>query len=152
MNEDEEKSNELKGQSFDERRISRPRYQTGNPFNYKYLKAFQKNLKKNSTEAEQVLWKELQNKKTGFKFRRQHVISNMIVDFICIRQKLVVEVDGKIHLNQLDEDNVRTQRLNTKGYRVIRFNNDEVIQNPESIAQRIKQFLESSELKFTNLD
>jgi very-short-patch-repair endonuclease len=140
------------GQSIDERRISRPRYQTGNPFNYKYLKAFQKNLKKNSTEAEQLLWKELQNKKTGFKFRRQHVISNMIVDFICIRQKLVVEVDGKIHLNQLDEDNVRTQRLNTKGYRVIRFNNDEVIQNPESIAQRIKQFLESSELKFTNLD
>jgi very-short-patch-repair endonuclease len=145
MSEDEEKSNGLKSQSIDERRISRPRYQTGNPFNYKYLKAFQKNLKKNSTEAEQLLWKELQNKKIGFKFRRQHVISDMIVDFICIRQKLVVEVDGKIHLKQIDEDSMRTQRLNTKGYRVIRFTNDEVIQSAETVAQKIKQFLESSE-------
>ncbi len=145
MREDEDKSSEFNGQPIDHIRISRPRYQTGNPFNYKYLKVFQKNLKKNSTEAERLLWKELQNKKTGFKFRRQHVISDLIVDFICIRKKLVVEVDGKIHLNQIDEDTIRTLRLNTKGYRVIRFTNNEVIQSPETVAKKIRHILESSE-------
>lgn len=139
----EEKSNKFNSSNVFQVKQSRPGYQTGNPFNYKYLKVFQKDLKRNLTEAEKLLWKELQNKKTGYKFRRQHIISDMIVDFVCLRQKLVVEVDGKVHLKQIDEDLVRTQRLNTKGYYVIRFTNEEVIGNPEEIASKIKAFIES---------
>jgi very-short-patch-repair endonuclease len=117
-------------------------YNTANPYNYKLIKTYRDELKKNPTAAENALWKELQNKKIGHKFRRQHIISSSIVDFVCLKQKLVVEVDGEIHLQQIDEDLARTQHLNTKGYRVIRFTNKEVLENPEAIAQEIKTFIE----------
>jgi len=122
----------------------RPGYQTANLAKYGYLKLFQKDLKKNPTRAETALWKELQNKKTGFKFRRQHVLSDFIVDFICLRQKLIVEVDGEIHLKQLEQDIIRTQKLIVKGYRVIRFTNEQVLNNPLLSADKIKSFLEQN--------
>ncbi|MBI3135606.1 MAG: endonuclease domain-containing protein [Bacteroidetes bacterium] len=126
---------------------TRPGYQTANLSKYGILKSFQKELKKNQTPAEKALWKELQNKKTGFKFRRQHVIADHIVDFVCLRQKPVVEVDGKIHLNQIDKDMARTERLAVKGFRVIRFTNEEVLANTANVVYKIKAFIESNTIK-----
>jgi very-short-patch-repair endonuclease len=62
----------------------------------------------------------------GFKFRRQHPIGQIIVDFYCASQKLVVEVDGGIHMQQIEADEQRTCELEERGYRVIRFTNDQV--------------------------
>lgn len=126
-----------------EKGLSRPGYITANPVNYKVVKQFRDDLKRNPTPAEKALWTVLKNNQIGFKFRRQHIISNLIVDFVCLRQKLVIEVDGKIHLSQLDQDMVRTARLNVKGYSVIRFLNDEVLENPQNVALKIKSFIES---------
>ena len=127
--------------------LARPGYQTADAFRYRYLKPFQRSLRKDLTRAEEALWKELQNKKTGFKFRRQHIIANYIVDFVCLRQKLIVEVDGEIHLKQLEQDLIRTQVLAVKGYHVIRFTNEEVLNNAAGIATKIKLFIESNPIQ-----
>ena len=82
----------------DNRAKSLPGYITADLVSYKYLKEIRRGLKENYTEAEKLMWKYLQNKKTGFKIRRQHVIDNFIVDFVCLPTKLVIEIDGKIHL------------------------------------------------------
>lgn len=107
------------------------------------IKNFRSELKKNPTEAESILWSYLKNKKTGYKIRRQHVIDDFIVDFVCLTKKLVIEVDGKIHDQQKENDEVRTIRLNVKGYQVTRFTNDEVLENPEFVAERIKIILDN---------
>ena len=64
------------------------------------------------THAEIMLWKYLRNNQTGYKFRRQHVIGKYIADFVCLPKKLIIEIDGKIHLKQQEEDANRTDDLN----------------------------------------
>ena len=123
--------------------LKRRGYITANPASYGVIKNFRSELKKNPTEAESILWSYLKNKKTGYKIRRQHVIDDFIVDFVCLTKKLVIEVDGKIHDQQKVSDEVRTIRLNVKGYQVTRFMNDEVLENPESVAERIKIILDN---------
>jgi len=92
-------------------------------------------MRKNPTEAEAVLWKELKGKKTGFKFRQQHPIDEFIPDFVCLSRKLIVELDGKYHDFQVDKDDQRTLKLEQKfGYKVIRFTNEEVINDFLKIA------------------
>ena len=83
------------------------------------------------------------NKKTGFKIRRQHIIDDFITDFVCLIKKVIIEIDGGIHLQQQEHDENRTARLNDLGYDVIRFTNEEVIKNPESVALSIKTILEA---------
>ena len=93
-------------------------------------------LRQNMTEAEQVLWKELRNRKfMGLKFVRQHpiiyqVIDNQpryfIVDFMCYEKKLVVEVDGLIHEFQKEEDEHREKILESLSLNVLRIRNEEV--------------------------
>jgi very-short-patch-repair endonuclease len=99
-------------------------------------------LRKNMTEAERKLWSLLRKKQVGGKkFRRQHPVKTFIVDFYCHECKLVVEVDGNIH--QLEEqkeyDNERTYELEQLGLKVIRFTNDQVLQQPEMVIARIKE-------------
>lgn len=118
-------------------------YNTANPKIYKRIKENRNKMKCNPTKAECVIWEHLRNKKTGYKIRRQHIIGNYIPDFVCLSKKLIIEIDGKIHLRQKDTDQFRTERLYELGYKVIRFTNEEVLENPESVAEKIKDLLDS---------
>ncbi|MCY7421467.1 MAG: methionine--tRNA ligase subunit beta [Chitinophagaceae bacterium] len=107
---------------------------------YGLLKNFVAEQRSNPTEAENVLWQLLRGKKLdSYKFRRQHIIGNFIADFVCLPKKLIIEVDGSIH--QLPEnklnDEERTQLLNTKGFEVLRFTNDEILHDTENTLQKI---------------
>jgi len=121
--------------------VQKPRYITANPYTYPVIKDYRKNLKDHQTKAELVLWEYLRNKKTGHKIRRQHVIDDFIADFVCLSKKVIIEIDGEIHKFRQEKDNLRTIRLNTLGYEVIRFTNDEVFNDPGQVAQKIKIYL-----------
>jgi len=102
-----------------------------------------KEMRANPTQAEGVLWQQLKSKKLGIKIRQQHLIEDFIVDFVCLSKKLIVEVDGKIHENQVEKDAERTAILETKGYKVIRFTNEEVIDNVDSVVAKIEKELKN---------
>ncbi len=123
---------------------SRIGYNTANPLTYKLIKEMRDKLKDNPTEAEKVMWEYLRNSKKGHKIRRQHIIDDFITDFVCLSKKLVIEIDGKIHLQQKEYDELRTQRLNELGFNVIRFTNEEVFENPKLVAQKIKEELDKT--------
>jgi very-short-patch-repair endonuclease len=118
-----------------------PRYLTANTKHYKFLKENQEYLKSNMTTAEKILWQRIRNKKLGYKFRRQHIIDTFIVDFVCLKTNLIIEVDGKIHIYQKDYDSNRTDVLEDLGYRVIRFTNAEVLNNLNEVVSKIKSTL-----------
>jgi len=108
--------------------------------NFKYLKKYRQKLRNNLTPAEARLWKILKNRNiTGRKFRRQHSIDNMIVDFYCPEEKLIIELDGEIHYNPVSENNdqKRDKKLNEYGFKVIRFENKIVFEQPEIIVKAI---------------
>ena len=133
-----------------------PRYITANPATYRFIREMRDTLKNNPTEAEKTMWEYLRNKKTGHKIRRQHIIDDFISDFVCLRKKTVIEIDGKIHLKQKEYDALRTQRLNELGYEVIRFTNEEVFANPELVALKVKEKLDAkddfqSDIETTNI-
>jgi len=90
------------------------------------------------TSAEEVLWRALQKKQiSGLRFRRQHPVGRFVLDFYCPSHKLVVEVDGAVHDAQQERDAERTKALETHGYRVLRFTNDEVLHDLPSVVARI---------------
>jgi isoleucyl-tRNA synthetase len=124
----------------------RPKYQTARDSSYGLLKDLANKQKNNSTLAEEILWEQLKGKSLdGFKFRRQHIIDEFIVDFVCLEKMLVVEVDGGYHLKDdvKKADQLRTNILNEFGYTVIRFSNDEITNNVDNvlneIADKLKQ-------------
>ncbi|MDX9749729.1 MAG: class I tRNA ligase family protein [Flavobacteriales bacterium] len=117
------------------------RFDTANKRIYRDLKDRARRMRKEPTEAEAALWKALRNAMTGEKFRRQHVIQDFIVDFVCLPRTLVVEVDGSIHDQQADYDRYRTQQLEAYGFKVIRFTNDEVLRDKKAVVARIKEEL-----------
>jgi very-short-patch-repair endonuclease len=95
-------------------------------------------LRRTPTEAEAILWARLRaHRMAGVQFRRQHAIGNYIVDFCAPRRKLVIEVDGSQHLEQVEYDRRRTEYLETRGYRVVRFWNREVMKNIDGVLSRI---------------
>ncbi|MFT3738762.1 MAG: endonuclease domain-containing protein [Breznakibacter sp.] len=122
-----------------------PCYITANPLSYGLIKDYREQLKYNPTEAERVMWEYLRGKKIGHKIRRQHVINDFIVDFVCLNKRLIIEIDGKIHDYQADKDAARTFILNSKGYEVIRFTNDEVLANPQTVSEKIRTLLDTRE-------
>ena len=88
-----------------------------------------KGLRGNQTDAEQKLWMRLRSRQIdGLKFRRQHVIGRYIVDFCCVERKMIVELDGGQHVEQEEADGERTKYLRSVGFRVIRFWNDDVLE------------------------
>jgi very-short-patch-repair endonuclease len=102
-------------------------------------------LRQNPTLAEQRLWQALKNRQLdGLRFRRQHPVGSFIVDFYCPQHRLVVEVDGDIHSQQVEYDTIRTTQLNQFGYRVVRFSNHEVMTN---LATVLRQILAASQEK-----
>ncbi len=101
-------------------------------------------LRKNQTDAEQAIWRLVRAKQIeGLKFRRQHPIQPYIVDFICPEKKLVIELDGGQHADNeaVVYDKKRTKFLESKGYTVVRFWNNEVINNIEGVYEVILQHL-----------
>ena len=107
-------------------------------------------LRKELTPAEHTLWSHLRNDRLGFNFRRQHAIGNFIVDFVCIKKKLIIELDGSQHLEQAEYDKERTAFLNAKGYKVLRFWNHDVTNNIDSVLSVIWDTLKENQKLTTN--
>jgi leucyl-tRNA synthetase len=121
----------------------KPGYMTGGNNSHLLLEKAKK-MRENPTDAEKILWEKLKSKNISYKFRQQHLIDDFIVDFVCLSKKLIVEVDGKIHDSQEEQDLARTSVLKDKGFKVIRFTNDEVIQDVENVLAQIKRELEKT--------
>jgi very-short-patch-repair endonuclease len=98
-----------------------------------------KELRREMTPAEKILWEELRANKLGVHFRRQQVIEGFIVDFYCHKAGLVVEVDGDIHDLQQEEDARRAKVLSQLGLRIVRFGNDEIVRELSMVVGRIKE-------------
>jgi very-short-patch-repair endonuclease len=106
----------------------------------KILYSRAKLLRENMTEAECILWQLLRARHfVKLKFRRQAVIGNYIVDFVCYRKKLVIELDGRPHLKREKYDKKRTQYLESKGFRVIRFWNSDILLHTELVLEQVLQ-------------
>lgn len=98
----------------------------------------QRALRKKMTDAEQSLWQLLRGRQiSGLKFRRQHPFADYILDFVCLENRLVIEVDGGQHKQQAEYDKKRTQQLEMAGFRVLRFWDNEVLREMESVMDRI---------------
>ena len=107
------------------------------------LNAGVRGRRKNSTQAEDALWRELRGRKLlGLKFRRQHALGRFVVDFYCREAKLVIEVDGEVHDGQRIEDAVRQAYLESLGLRVLRFKNERILlardEDLESISSALR--------------
>jgi very-short-patch-repair endonuclease len=100
-----------------------------------------KELRREMTPAEKILWEELRANKLGVHFRRQQVIQGFIVDFYCHRAGLVIEVDGDIHDLQKEEDERREKVLAEMGLRIVRFGNDEVVRSLSAVVGKIRELV-----------
>ncbi len=116
-------------------------YVTANSKIWETLKANSKENRQNPTEAENILWQLLRNNQTGYKIMRQHAIDSYITDFVCLLKGLVIEVDGGYHQLTAEQDEVRTQVLNNEGFDIIRFTNDEVLNDAQKVVDAIKKKL-----------
>ena len=99
-------------------------------------------LRKEETEAEKLLWSRLRNRQLGqVKFRRQQPVGNYIVDFISFDKMLIIEIDGGQHNDPGNKvkDEQRTKWLEAQGYEIIRFWNNDVLQNPGGVMERIME-------------
>jgi len=94
------------------------------------------------TDAERALWRVLRDKQLeGRKFRRQYPIAGYVVDFVCIEAGLVIELDGGQHAEQVAYDTRRTEGLRMAGYRVVRFWNNEVLENMDGVQEALRLVL-----------
>ena len=101
-----------------------------------------KRLRGNPTEAEKHLWLFLRRRQLdGYRFRRQAPIGPYIVDFACFAKRLVVEVDGGQHARAVERDTARTRWLESKGFRVLRFWNNDVLENTVGVVEAIRRAL-----------
>ncbi len=128
-------------------------WKTADPLLYGLMKDFAKKMRSVPTDAERVIWELLRGKKLeGFKFRRQHIIGPYIADFICLKAKVIIEVDGLVH--QLPEhqlnDRERSVWLEGKGYTVIRFSNEEIFKNSDRVLEIILKKLQSNPTETEN--
>ena len=110
------------------------------PMNYELLKDNAKRMRKEPTEAEAAFWNIVRSDALGVKFRRQHIVGNHIVDFICLEKKLVVEIDGGYHLTneQQIEDNLRSMELKQYGFSILRLANEEVLSDTEAVVGKLR--------------
>ena len=101
-----------------------------------------KALRQNQTETEKKLWLYLRSRQmVGYKFRRQQPIGPYVVDFCCLKKRLILELDGGQHTSQIEADKRRTQFLEKEGFRVIRFWDNEIFQNREGVLEKIVEFI-----------
>jgi len=101
-------------------------------------------LRKELTPAERKLWAYIRNDKLGVNFRRQHAIGNYIPDFVCVKKKLIIELDGSQHVEQAEYDTERTKFLEAQGYKVIRFWNNQIMNDINGVIRNIQFALEET--------
>ncbi|MCQ2220741.1 MAG: DUF559 domain-containing protein [Prevotella sp.] len=120
---------------------------TADPYYYRLLKEFARKNKKYQTFEENYLWEYIRAGNIGYKFKRQHIIGQYIADFICLEKKLIIEVDGGYHsqYEQRIKDCRRTKILEGYDYRILRFKNEEIIENIEAVIQSIINTIETYE-------
>jgi len=94
-------------------------------------------LRKNSTDAERFLWRKLRETMPDFKFRRQQPIGKYIVDFVSFKKNLIIELDGSQHMNTKEYDENRTRWLESQGFRMIRFWDNDALKRCDSVLQSI---------------
>ena len=112
------------------------------------LKPIAREMRHVPTSAEDALWQLLRNNRLrGIRFRRQHAIGRFIVDFYCPAAKLILEVDGSVHATQREADEAREFELETMGFAVLRFTNEDVLEHPESVLQHIELALNQRTLR-----
>lgn len=113
-------------------------------------KTFCRQLRKNSTQAENIFWERVRNRKfLKKKFYRQYPIfydlfgleSFFIADFYCHEEKIIIELDGEIHKYKLKDDEKRTEILNQLGLKVIRFRNEEITKDLSDVLEKLKQYI-----------
>jgi len=101
-----------------------------------------RDLRKEQTRSEQILWKALKNRSfNGKKFRRQQPIGPFVVDFLCPETKLIIEIDGDIHITQIKADRQRQKLLESLGFYFLRIKSDEVENDLSSVLSRISLFI-----------
>jgi cobalamin-dependent methionine synthase I/very-short-patch-repair endonuclease len=121
-------------------------YHWAEPVTYGLLKNYSLIHRRNPTDAEEALWKLIKTKQFGgFKFRRQHIIDKYIADFVCLDRTLVIEIDGLIHQlpENIESDGVRTRTLESLGLKVIRFTNEDVLNKPDYVLEKLIHELNS---------
>jgi very-short-patch-repair endonuclease len=104
------------------------------------LKGVRVSLRQNAVTAEKILWKYLRNNQLGYKFRRQSSVGNLVADFCCVRLKLIVELDGWTHEFEKTQtkDVVKKKFLESRGYKVIWFLNEQIYGDIELVLNKIK--------------
>ena len=114
-------------------------YDTSDPSYYGLLKVYASENKKYQTEAEKMLWLHLRGNKLGLHFRRQHIIGCYIADFVCLKKKIIIEVDGGYHSQyaQAIKDYYRTEKLESLGFKVLRFRNEDIYSNVVFVLDQI---------------
>ena len=117
--------------------------ETADTMNYSLLKKNAQQMRKEPTEAESAFWTYVSGNNLGVKFRRQHVIGDYIVDFVCLEKRLVVEIDGGYHeeIQQKIDDNLRNQYLKNEGFTILRLSNEEVLCDPKAVLNKLQQAL-----------
>ncbi len=122
-------------------------YITNTPVDWKNLKTFARQNRHNQTEAEEKLWQAVRNRNIdGYKFRRQHPLAGFIPDFVCLEKRLIIEIDGGYHNDseQKKYDDARTEWLEEHKYYLLRFTNDEVINDLNNVVKTISEKLSQS--------
>ena len=120
-----------------------PRHYTADPSLYNITKELTERKRKEPTHEEELLWQSLKGNQTGFHIRRQHIIGSYIVDFACIDKMMTIEIDGGYHHSPeiIEYDKARTNYLKQKGFKEIRFTNEQVRTNINTIIEEIKKQL-----------
>jgi len=106
-------------------------------------------LRHHQTRAENRLWLQLRNKRiANRRFRRQVQLDRYIVDFVCLSLRLIIEVDGPSHELTAGADTIRTRRLEAQGYRIIRFSNEQVMRELDSVVETIRAVIAEMMARF----
>lgn len=116
---------------------------TANLIEYELLKANARKMRNNPTPAEQALWQMVKSRQLGVAFRRQFIIGIYIADLVCLSKKLIIEVDGKYHFTeeQQKEGRIRSANLEARGFRILRFTNEQILCDPDNTINTIIQNL-----------
>ena len=123
--------------------VDNPEFRTSSPDIYLLLKENARKNRANMTEAEKMLWERLRCYPRPLRFRRQHIIGDYIVDFVCLEKMLVVEVDGEYHSTDEQKalDELRTEYLNSVDFSVVRFTNEQVINHINDVVAHIEELI-----------
>jgi very-short-patch-repair endonuclease len=112
------------------------------------IKDAARRLRREQTPSEDLLWECLRDRRLGHKFRRQQVIGRFVADFLCKEKRLVIELDGGVHLTQRERDAERDRYLKEYGYEVVRFRNEEVTGDINAVLDTIAEKLDGSPSSF----